>query len=76
MIVTYDRNRSAGLIKPDLGGALIVFGPADQPRLHPEPELFQRYSYNVLTPRDGGQARAVNLCRQQTHREQAEAQPR
>lgn len=73
-VISFDRGRLAGLIKPDLEGAPIVFKSVDQAQIFPEPRPFQRYSFTVLVPGDGGKPRAVNLCRQQTYREQAEAQ--
>lgn len=73
-VVSFDRNRLAGMLKPDLEGARIVFKCIDQSQLVAEPKPFQRYSYSVQTPRDGGRPRAVNLCRLESHREQAEAQ--
>jgi hypothetical protein len=74
-VAVYDRARRAGVLKPDGGHANIVFAVADQPPETAAPRLFQRYSYQMLAPRDGGQPRAVNLRRQLSHREQAEAQP-
>jgi cold shock CspA family protein len=60
-ITSYDRGRGAGIIQPDDGGSVIVFKTADQPKLHAEPQLFQRYRYSILTADDGGQPRAINL---------------
>ncbi|NTZ41962.1 hypothetical protein G7A66_02405 [Altererythrobacter sp. SALINAS58] len=62
-LIAYDSGRGAGLIQPDSGGPVIVFGMVDQPRLYPEPKLFQRYSYSVLEAIDGGQPRAFNLAK-------------
>jgi hypothetical protein len=73
-ILSYDRDRGAGMLKPDIGESNLVFTSADQPEFFPDPRPFERYSYVVLVPFGGGQPRAVNLRRQLSHREQAEAQ--
>lgn len=73
-VISFDRGRLAGLLKPDVDGAPLVFKCADQAQFFPEPRPFQRYSFTVFVPCDGGKPRAVNLSRQLTHREQAEAQ--
>ncbi|WP_188643473.1 hypothetical protein [Tsuneonella deserti] len=52
----------------------MVFKSADQPEFFPDPRPFQRYSFGLLVAVDGGQPRAINLRRQLSHREQAEAQ--
>ncbi len=74
-VIAYDPGRSAGVLSPDGGGAPIVFATADQRNLRHPPRLLQRYGFTVLAPRDGGQARAVNLSLELSHRQQAEAQP-
>lgn len=73
-IISYNRARRAGMLKPDTGGTNLVFTAADQQEFFPDPRPFERYSYSVLVARDGGQPRAVNLRRKLSHREQAEAQ--
>lgn len=74
IIVAYDRSRRAGVLKPDIAGAPLVFTTVGQPQLGQSLDLHQRYRYTLFLPREGGQPRAVNLIRQLTHREQAEAQ--
>jgi hypothetical protein len=64
IVTTYDRNRRAGVLTPENGSAPIVFSTADQPGASSQPRLFQRYRYDLLVPRDGGQLRAINLHHQ------------
>ncbi len=73
-VISYDRGRRAGMLRPDQGGEAVVFKSADQPEFFPDPRPFQRYSFGLLVAVDGGQPRAINLRRQLSHREQAEAQ--
>lgn len=73
-VISYDTGRGAGVLKADAGNGRFVFAVADQSEVFPHPRLFERYSFDVLVPADGGQSRAVNLRRQLSHREQAERQ--
>jgi hypothetical protein len=73
-IISYNRHRRAGMLKPENGGDPILFTLADQLESFPDPRPFERYSYSLQVKSDGGQPRAVNLRRKLSHREQAEAQ--
>ena len=73
-IERYDATRRAGVIAPEAGGYPIVFAWPDPEGTEQRPEVNRRYRYDVLFPRDGGQPRAVNLQKQLSLREQAEAQ--
>lgn len=73
-VMSYDRGRRAGMLRPDRSGEGIVFKFADQPELFRDPRPFERYSFGLLAAVDGGQPRAINLRRQLSLREQAEAQ--
>lgn len=72
-IMSYDSGRRAGTIRPDAGGVAVVFASAPEAALLPDPRPFERYSYALLVPVDGGQARAVNLRRQLRYPKQPEA---